>query len=56
MIRAKIAATLTEMDRNQLKLLYSQVITTSERPLNEFGMIYVDLFIGGNYARYYPDF
>jgi hypothetical protein len=27
-----------------------------ERPLNEFGMIYVDLFIGGNYARYYPHF
>jgi hypothetical protein len=103
----------TEMDRNQLKLLYNQVITTRlkslflsnskfnanfvdhinvielnnggiidfngnhghceippglslntndvyfwprERPLNEFGMIYVDLFICGNYARYYPDF
>jgi hypothetical protein len=24
--------------------------------LNEFGFIYVALFIAGNYARYYPDF
>ena len=26
-----------------------------ERPLNEFGMMYVALFICGNYARYYLD-
>jgi hypothetical protein len=26
------------------------------RPLNEFGMLYVALYICGNYARYYPDF
>lgn len=25
------------------------------RPLNEFGYLYVALFIAGNYARYYPD-
>jgi hypothetical protein len=25
------------------------------QPLNEFGFIYVALFIAGNYARYYPD-
>jgi YaaC-like Protein len=25
-------------------------------PLNEFGMMYVALYICGNYARYYPDF
>jgi hypothetical protein len=24
-------------------------------PLNEFGYLYVALFIAGNYARYYPD-
>jgi hypothetical protein len=28
----------------------------TERPLNEFGMMYVALYICGNYARYYPDF
>jgi hypothetical protein len=27
----------------------------SNQPLNEFGFIYVALFIVGNYARYYPD-
>jgi len=26
-----------------------------QSPLNEFGYIYVALFIAGNYARYYPD-
>jgi hypothetical protein len=26
------------------------------QPLNEFGMMYVALYISGNYARYYPDF
>jgi hypothetical protein len=26
-----------------------------EVPLNEFGYLYVALFIVGNYARYYPD-
>ena len=25
------------------------------QPLNEFGFIYVALYIVGNYARYYPD-
>ena len=28
---------------------------TDSRPLNEFGYLYVALFICGNYARYYPD-
>jgi hypothetical protein len=28
---------------------------TASRPLNEFGYLYVALFIVGNYARYYPD-
>ena len=27
----------------------------SEQPLNEFGFIYVALYILGNYARYFPD-
>lgn len=26
-----------------------------DQPLNEFGYLYVALFIAGNYARYYPD-
>ncbi len=26
-----------------------------DRPLNEFGYLYIALFIAGNYARYYPD-
>lgn len=26
------------------------------QPLNEFGYLYVALFIAGNYARYYPDY
>jgi hypothetical protein len=29
---------------------------TTSRPLNEFGYLYVALFIIGNYARYYPDY
>jgi hypothetical protein len=28
---------------------------TNSPPLNEFGYLYVALFIAGNYARYYPD-
>ena len=28
---------------------------TNAPPLNEFGYLYVALFIAGNYARYYPD-
>ena len=28
---------------------------TERQPLNEFGYLYVALFIAGNYARYYPD-
>jgi hypothetical protein len=27
----------------------------AQEPLNEFGYLYVALFIAGNYARYYPD-
>jgi hypothetical protein len=26
-----------------------------QEPLNEFGYLYVALFIAGNYARYFPD-
>ncbi|MGL3211126.1 YaaC family protein [Bradyrhizobium sp. BR 1433] len=29
--------------------------TSTHLPLNEFGFIYVALFMAGNYARYYPD-
>jgi hypothetical protein len=29
--------------------------SSSDRSLNEFGLIYVSLFMLGNYARYYPD-
>lgn len=28
---------------------------SSDQPLNEFGFLYVALFIAGNYARYFPD-
>ena len=27
----------------------------SDQPLNEFGYLYVALFIAGNYTRYFPD-
>ena len=27
----------------------------THQPLNEFGYLYVALYIAGNYARYYPD-
>jgi hypothetical protein len=27
----------------------------TKKPLNEFGYLYVGLYIAGNYARYYPD-
>jgi hypothetical protein len=26
-----------------------------DQPLNEFGFIYIALYIAGNYARYFPD-
>jgi hypothetical protein len=29
--------------------------TSGAQPLNEFGYLYVGLYIAGNYARYYPD-
>jgi YaaC-like Protein len=55
---------VTLIDYNEpYHIPYSSALNTNEIyfwprhvPLNEFGLLYVALYICGNYARYYPDF